>query len=252
MTDISGQAEAPAPEAASAEVSVAPEAIEAAASLAGWKPKREDWKDDGGEWEDAPTYLAKVKERTRALKDKVRASDDKAIRAIRASEKAVAAATKRIEADAEARIRQATKDGDEDAALEAAQDLAEARKPATGLIDAFKVENAWFETDDDATDLAVGVTQRMARKGASVAEQLAAAEAKVREKFPHLFGDEPAEKVKKSPPVLAPGAKTPSAPRAKGIADVPANVRAAWTPKYCRQFGMTLAELAEIYHEEQA
>ncbi len=130
--------------------------VEATAAALGWqKDPPEGWE---GSWDDPTAFLAKFPAKLERLKSKAEKAEEKAKAAWRTSKTATAEARRRIEADAQARIDQAVEDGDKEAAREAAQDLANARKPVSGEVEAFVQANPWFDTHKRAKALAVATS----------------------------------------------------------------------------------------------
>jgi hypothetical protein len=80
----------------------------------------------------------------------------------------------------------------------------------------------WFNVDPAATMRAREVSDRLAATGASVGEQLAAAERVVRAEYPDLFKGQANGTQRQAPYVATPGSRG-SAPsnRAKGFSDMP-------------------------------
>jgi hypothetical protein len=94
----------------------------------------------------------------------------------------------------------------------------------------FAERNAdWFKVDPEATALAMGVADNLAKQGKSAAEQVAAAEKAVKKRFPELF-DEPPPRQQGKGPAAVHTADTRSAPRRpgpKGFAELPADAKQA-------------------------
>lgn len=157
---------------------------------------------------------------------------------------------------AEARFRDAVEAGDANAARAATREIdrEQAKLSAARVVDdpetAFAADNPWYDKHEGATALAVGVSQRMARQGKTVPEQLEAAAAAVRETFPQLFNDKPGTKA--PPAVNAPATRTAPSNRAKGVADLPPSARKA-AEDFARKIpGMTVETYAKTYWAERA
>ncbi len=217
------------------------------ASAMGWKPEGE-FKGPPEKWTDAKSFL----ENQKGLAQRARTAEEAAKRTIRMSEKLVKEAKEKAIRDAEAKIREATANGDAEGAVEAVRELQ--RATDTGPRDRFKAENPWFEVDEDATAIALAAAHVANQAGKSADEQLEAAKKAVKRAMPELFeGQDDPEPKRKPPPAVASGDRTASpSNRKKGLADVPASVRAQWTPKFLRLFETTPEKMADAYWKENA
>lgn len=178
-----------AQQAAANEAALAP-TIEEIAREMGWSDK-DKWRGDPDDWTDAATFLrssAVVNKKLRAEIKDIKRSIDKTARAM-AEEKFAT-----MKAELEAKLDEAVEVGDKKAAKQIGVELARLDAKQSGaadddgdLVEQFKADNSWWETDPEATALAVGVSARLAGEGKSVAEQLKAAEAAVRKRFPEHF-----------------------------------------------------------------
>lgn len=246
MTDTSGDAQDGAQPAASES---APDPIEALAVKFGWKPKTDDFQ---GEHLDPLAFIETQPDRLRAAKEKAAKASDTAQRATKTAASAITKAKAEIRRQVEAEIRTATEAGDADAVLKATERLVEASAAPSGEVEDFKSRNSWFDKDDEATAFAVTLTNRLATQGLSVKDQLEEAEKAVKKRFPELFEEEP-DKPARKPPLVTPGqTNAPLSFRKKGLADVPAQIRNAWTPRICKLFGSTPAEMADTYWKDNA
>jgi hypothetical protein len=235
--------------------------VEAIAREFGWSPK-EAWRGDPAEWSSAGDFLkgaAKIHKRTREDLKAVRKSNERIGRMV---ETIAQERLQKLKDDWEARLDEAVEAGDKVGARKAQAEInritQEAEASASNPEAEFAEANPWYGKDEDATALAVGVSQRLAAQGKTVAEQLEAAAAKVRERFPELFGDddgepEPAPTRRKAPPsVHAPGSRGGSTARGgRGWNDIPMQDRATMEREFVAKGLVTdKGELARIYFEE--
>jgi hypothetical protein len=223
-------------------------ALELSRSVAkrmGWTP-REDWKRDPAKWVDAPDFLEQTPRELESLKERLK-------RTGQAAEAAMAEAQRQAQADAEARVRAAVEAKDPDEALRASRDLARTSGPPPQTV-AWMGRNPWFQTDQDAQVLAVAEINRRAAMGASIEDQLEAAEQKVRLRFPEHFDppssfglrrDESAEGggqrevrlSERAAPVVQSGSRGGNAtPKVKGFADIHAGDRALYQKHFAARF----------------
>lgn len=228
------------------EAEATPDPVEVLAAKAGWKPK-DQWKGDQSKWTPAEDFLLHSATQNKSLRDQVKRTATVAERAIEQNRK------KAIE-DAQRQIAQAAEDGDKEAALKGAKALEQASAIGTTPRDDFRSRNAWFEDDEEATDLAIAAAQRVADKGGSVKEQFEAAEARVRKLRPDLFEDDaaPEDRPSRSAPAVQGGTRTSGAPRKKGWADMPAEARAVNEKAFVKKGLMTREEIADAYWQENA
>ena len=147
-----------------------------------------------------------------------------------ATEKAVKAERERLEAEYEARVEAGDAKGARQIDREISKLDREAANPVNYEQD-FASRNPWYGKDDEATAYAVSVSQRAAASGKTPEEQLEAAEAAVRKRFPELY-DEPERKTltpRKAPAVNTPTTRTASLqPREKGFAELPEAAKRSW------------------------
>lgn len=232
-----------------------PSVSDIAASM-GWSP-RDKFTGDPAKWKPAGEYMRATADINRKLAKEQRELRQTVERMATTSAAIVEQQVAERVAAAEARFDAAVEAGDANAARAATRAIdSERAKLATARANddpeaAFAAENPWYEKDEKATALAVGISQRMARQGKSVAEQLDEAAKAVRETYPHLFGDKPP--IKAAPGVHAPSTRT-AAPsnRAKGVADLPPSARKAAEGMVRSMKGMTLEAYAKEYWKEQA
>jgi hypothetical protein len=212
--------------------------LELARSVAkrmGWTP-REEWKRDPAKWVDAPAFLEQTPRELEALKERNR-------RTAQAAADAIEDQRRQAVREAQAQIRAAAEASDPDRAEAAARQLAQVAGPPPQTV-AWIGRNAWFNEDPDAQLLAVNEIERLARAGASIEDQLAAAETKVRKRFPEHFGQaevrpepEVQPEPRRAPPAVQGGTRTSEArTREKGFADIPPGDRALYQKHFARRF----------------
>lgn len=233
--------------------------VESLARDFGWSP-RENWRGDPNEWTDAATFLngaAKIHKRTREDLKAVRKSAE---RMERLAGQIAQDKFDKMRAAWEAQFTEAVQSGDEAGARRAQQEInkierAAAAEVATADPEAsFAERNPWYGKHEDATALAIGVSQRLTAQGKSVEEQLEAAEAKVRELFPKLFEDaEQSAPRRKAPPAVhdSGSRSTDTSRRERGWNDIPAHDRAVMEREFINKGLVTdRKELARHYFEE--
>lgn len=160
----------------------------------GWSPK-DAWRGDPDAWRPAADFLRSTVTVNKSLRAEIK--DIK-----RSIEKTTTQMAEekfgKLKAQLEAKFEEAVETGDKQAAKQASAELAklEQQQGAGGDSpeDAFAAENPWYGKDDEATAYAIGISQRLAAQGKSVAEQLAAAKAGVEKRFPELFEVTPKRK----------------------------------------------------------
>lgn len=217
--------------------------ISALAKRAGHTSK-EEWKRDPTKWVDARTYLERLPEEVKTLQERNRRTAQAAADAIEDSRRQA-----RIEAQAE--VRAAAEANDPDRAEVAAQRLAKVSGPPPQTV-AWMGRNSWFNDDPDAQAMAVNEINRAAQAGASIEDQLSAAEAKIKKRFPEYFGqaeriEEPKEATLRetrhaaTPPVVNQGTRGADVrTREKGFADIPAGDRALYQRHFAKRFESTM------------
>jgi hypothetical protein len=127
------------------------------------------------------------------------------------------------------RLNQAVEDGDTKAALAASKEIHDLAGKVNGNAPAGQAPSresltwaqkneSWFQKDPSATATAFEECNRLAQLGYSHADQLDAAEKRVRREHPHLFKTDG----KPPPSVHSPTSRTPPpANRQKGFSDMP-------------------------------
>ena len=152
---------------------------ERVAKRLGWK-SREEWGERApANWMPASQFLERTPTEIETLKDRLK-------RTGQAAEAAIEDARKRAVQEAEIALRAAAKTGNEEAAVAAARVVAENSGPDTRVA-SWIAARPWFNQDKMARTLAVTVCDEQARAGKSVEDQLEAAEAEVRRRFPEHF-----------------------------------------------------------------
>ncbi len=209
--------------------------IESLARKAKWTPK-EEWKRDPTKWVDAKTYLERLPNEIESLQERNR-------RTAQAAADALEDQRRVLRAEAEARV--AAADTAEDR-VAAARDLAAVSGPPPQTV-AWMGQNQWFNDDPDARQMAVGVINRLAAQGVSIDEQLEAAAAQVKKRFPEHFGQaEPlrneevrlSETRRAAPPAVQAGTRGAGSggSKEKGFGDVPPGDQALYRKHFERAF----------------
>lgn len=250
--------------------------VQSVARDLGWKPLAE-WDRAPENWRDAPEFLKHTPQKVKALQESNRSLTERSKRNAQAAEAAIEEERRRTQLELQARIAAAAEAGDKDAAAQAAEQLTRTNVPAATA--AWLSRNTWFNQDPEAQTLAKAVAERAARAGATTEEQLDAAEAQVRKRFPEHFEPaepaepparaqpEPREEVRLSEarqraaiPVVAAGSRGGnSAPKEKGFAEIPSGDQQLYNKHFKRRFegrGMTTdqaqAAYAKTYWSNQA
>lgn len=198
-----------------------------------WKPK-DQYTGPEGKWKPAEEYILAERDISQGLKDTVKGLKDTVDRLAATSTRQTERALKLQADEINARWEKAVEDGDKGAAAAAQREMASLEKAVVTDLgnpeEEFARSNPWYGKDDDATAYAQAISQREANKGKSVAQQLEAASAGVRKRFPELFDDaEPAPKPGAKPPpgVNAPNSRASGGRRGTTFADLPAEAKAA-------------------------
>lgn len=250
------------------------------ATKLGWTPK-ETWEAAGKKpdsWRDydhflntSPAYMEKLRKTNRDYAQRIERNAAAASAAIE-EERRLA----REQAKQEA--REAAKAGDEERAAAAVDRATETGPPPE--TQAWMNKNTWFNEDSEAQAVAVAAVTRSAKAGATIAEQLQAAENSVKKRFPEYFDDEqdlpefitrepviePKKEVKMSESKVVANAPSESArtretrsTREKGFADIPEADKALYEKFFARRFvshGLTVDaardKYAKTYWKNQA
>lgn len=212
---------------AEAPVEVAPlPTVEELAAKLGWKPE-DQWEGPKEKYRGPVEYI-EAGQHGKLVKQ-VKQLQETTERMARTAAQTTARMLSEQEAELTAKLKKAVDEDDAVAAVtldrELRQVVAERQQP-DDAVSVFTARNPWFNVDPDATDFAAAISERLAKQGKSVADQLEAAETGVRKRFPELF-DEPAPR-RQAPIVAAPSSRT-SAPskREKSAADLPSDARSA-------------------------
>lgn len=144
----------------------------------GWVPL-EEWKRDPAKWSDADQFLENKPRELETLKERLK-------RTGQAADAAIEDARRRAREEAEAQLRQAARNGDEETAVRAAAVVAQNAGPDPRTV-AWIGSNPWFNEDPAARMVAAAICDREAQAGKSIQDQLEAAEREVRRRFPEHF-----------------------------------------------------------------
>lgn len=220
----------------------------------GWRPK-EEWDRDPANWRDWDQFLEQTPEQVKSLQERARKLQESNQRNAQAAAAAIEETRRQAVADAEARLRAAVEAQDPEAAVAAGKELAKTAGPAPETV-AWVARNPWFENDPEAQAVARATVERSAKAGATIPEQLEAAEASVRKRFPEHFDapreepkprqeapSQPASEVRlsdalrRAAPAVTTGSRTGSdRPREKGFEDIPSADQQLYKQKLERKF----------------
>lgn len=231
-----------------------PSDIEDLAQEMGWVPQ-EKYRGDPSKWKDAKSFVKSTVDVNRSLSKDVRELKDTQERLLRVQSRVIDDQVERKVKEATARFHQAVADGDSQGAFEASEEIRHARivaEPETNPVSDWQSRNQWYGSHPEASDLAYGVCERLAKQGLTPAQQLAEAEKTVRKAFPDLFeGPKPKAERNAPPPVQGGQRSAQGQPRAKGWGDLPPNVRSA-AERNLTKWGLTKETYAKAYFEENA
>ena len=217
------------------------------ASELGWVPK-DDFKGDPEKWRPADEFIRAGRDIQKSLSQELRSVKQEVERFGRVAADIANDRVRERDEYWQAQQAKAIDEGDHDAANRA---FAERQKLAQTPVNTPPVEvnewigrNSWFNTDRAAQLRAQEVTERLAKQGVSVSEQLEAAERIVRKEFPEHF---PVKA--KDPPSTQTGQSRKAAPsnRAKGFADMPAESQKMAQDMVRRNPGLTTEAIAKSY-----
>lgn len=267
------------------------EFVQTLAKRAGHRPI-EEWDRDPSKWKDERAYLADLPDQLAASRERVRLADERVRRNAQATADALDAANRDKLAKARSNLETATQANDPERVVAAAQEVSRAAEevantgPHRETVD-WVARNSWFDSDSSAKALAVDVVNREAKRGATIAQQLEAAEAEVKKRFPEHFGASERERqqddtryeperdarprvrdkevplsesrlAREAPAVTAGSRGGDRAPKEKGFSDIPAVDRSLYQSKLARKYegrGMTPDEArnryAKAYWREQ-
>lgn len=228
--------------------------IEALARELGWTPL-EEFKGDPSRWRDPREYIRRGQDITRSLSDKVRDLSEQTRRMARTNGAILDRELKREREQLEQTFAKAVEDNDVETAHRTSQRLAQLPEhsdaPAEDeAVSDFKSRNSWYGQDNAATAVANAVAAQLHAQGKSPAEQVQAAEAEAKRRFPELFRGQVREPAKQPPTLNAPVTRTPrAAPKQKGVAELPVDARKA-ADDLLKRRGVSLEEYARIYWQE--
>jgi len=233
--------------------------VEELASELGWKPQA-DYTGPEGKWKPAKDWIKGGRDIERGLKDTVKGLRDTVDRLAKSATKQTERMLNEQAAEINARFNSAVENKDAKAAAAASLEMQQLQREAVdetgGDVEGeFAKQNPWYgdDGDEDATAYAVAVSQREAKKGKTIPEQLEAVDKAVRKRFPELFETTP---TKKAPPAVnTPSRGTPPA-RPKGFADLPPAAKEAAekfaklaVEKHGKKREDVLKQYADDYHE---
>lgn len=207
--------------------------VEQIALEKGWKPK-DAFKGDETQWRPAPDFLRKLRTDT-DLKRELRGVREQLDRVAAASTRQTKRALDEQAAEIQGRFDAAIEAKDKAGAARAAKDMQElgeeakaASAPSTGDVEKdFARDNPWYGKDEEATDYAISVSQREARKGKTVEEQLEAVTIAMKRRFPDLVGEQQQAPDRKAPVTVAAPSRAAQGKREKGYADLPPEAKRA-------------------------
>jgi hypothetical protein len=201
--------------------------LEEIAAASGWKPK-DQWTRAPEEWTSAAEFLRGQGDRFSRLRESNEQLKKDRAREVAVAERLAERMSNEAREAAEADVRRAAEVGDPEAAADAARRLADAKPATNPQVERWAAQNStWFGPggNAEATAFAQAVAGQQASMNASVGEQLDAAEAAVKKRFPELFG-------RQEPPRTPPGgaagggfARAPAPAGPKGFAQLPSAVK---------------------------
>lgn len=230
---------------------------ESLAAELGWSPK-DKWRGDEKDWKPARTFLKTTIEVNKARGREIKSLNERVERIARTSAMMAEKAAAEARSEVEARFAKAVEEGDTEAALRASQQLQSLSKPvndAPSVVTEFVERNKdWYKVDPIATQMAIGICQLHADRGADEATQLAEAEKVIRKRFPEYFEAEQPKPQAKQPGAEVPGSRAaPTAKKGpKGFNDLPPEAKTAAKDFLKRGRIASLEEFAKIYFEEDA
>lgn len=199
-----------------------PPSVEELAQQMGWVPQ-DQFKGPAEKWKPAHQFVLDGHDIQRTVSKELRELKSTVDVMSRTSASIVEQNIAERRRELEQAHNQAVEDGDPAEARKISQAIdrlseTSVPRPVNG-VDEWKRKNSWYEKDPLATDLALETCERLARQGFGHAEQLEAAERKVRKEFPELFNDAPAQR---PPAVRAPQSRQATPPaKVKGFHDMP-------------------------------
>lgn len=230
---------------------ISPEAL--AAEL-GWSPK-DKWRGDPDEWKPAASFLKTTVEINKSRGREIKSLNERLDRIARTTAQITDQALERQRGELETKYREAVDENDYDAARKIGQKI-DALKPDNTpdpeVRDFVSRNGEWYNVDPDATAIAFNVAQRHADQGKSAAEQLEAAEAAVRKRFPEYFKDA-APRAKQPASVELSGSRAAGHTKRgpKGFNDLPPEAKTA-ALDFEKRGRTTKDEYAKLYWQENA
>jgi len=226
------------------------------ASEMGWTPQ-DKWRGDPDKWKPAADFLRSTVDYNKGLTRKLSGMEDRLARMDRVSIQMAERAAEQARADAYAEHKRAVDEGDDAAALQAAQKLGRIGVEAPAQVAPPEVQDfvarhaTWFNRDDEATRVAVQLADKYARLGYSAARQISAVERDMAKDFPEYFPQQQAPAPRPKAPVLATPGQRAAPKRGKGYDDLPDEAKRAAQESEKRGWG-SKDEYAKIYFEENA
>lgn len=227
--------------------------VEALASEFGWTPV-EGWRGNPDDWVPAGEFLksaAKLHKRTREDVKELRRTAE---RLERTAGQIAQEKFERLRSEWERAHVEAVENGDPAAARKAAAELDRIERQSTEQVAGddpermFAAANPWYGKDEDATALAQGVSMRLAQQGRTIDEQLEAAQAAVRKRFPELFGETAPKR--RAPAVHDAATRSVPPSKEKGAANLPPSARNAGLDFVRRGMVDSLEEYAKTWFQE--
>jgi hypothetical protein len=203
--------------------------VEKLASELGWKPKS-DYSGPEERWRPADEFIRRTttdRDLRRDMKRLTTQIDKMAAASSKSIERALNEQQQRLQAEFEAAVEKGDKKGAVDAVNEL-QKLQADHAPASSdnVEKDFAARNPWYGKDDEATDYAISVSNRLARQGKSIEEQLDGVEVAMKKRFPDLFEKKEAAPQERKPLAVA----TPSRAgggKSEAYGDLPPHAKSA-------------------------
>lgn len=223
----------------------------------GWVPE-DEWDGPAGKWSPPEVFIRQKVNKGDRLYDELREVKETTTRLARTSAAITEREIARARSELEEQFRAAVEAGDIRAANQARQDLTRVETEAATAgedpeVASFVERNAsWFNLNEEATAYARSVAQLQANKGASPATQIKAAEDAVKKRFPELFDAADQREPRKAPTLNAPNTRAArSAPKEKGVAELPTDALAAGRDFVKRGRVKSLEDYAKMYWQEE-
>lgn len=159
----------------------------------------EEWDRDPSKWKDHRKFLEEAPDKFDELRARNKELEERSKRSAQAAADAIEDARRQARIEAQAEIRAAAEAQDPERAEKAAQRLAEIPAGPPPQTVAWIAQNPWFETDPLAQSVARAITQRVEKAGGTIDDQLAAATAEIRKRFPEHFPGATREPVREEP-----------------------------------------------------